>query len=64
MISKQEHELNYVLKIYNKRQTQDNRDALCSALDAFQKDSSYDTYFFRDGFYNYVDKTSCLNDLE
>jgi len=62
-ISKQEHELNYVLKKYGKRQTQDNRDKLSDALDLFLKDDSYETYF-RDDFYNYVDKNNALSDLE
>ena len=62
-ISKQEHELNYVLKKYEKRQTKENRDKLSNALDLFLKDDSYETYF-RDDFYNYVEKNNALSDLE
>jgi hypothetical protein len=62
-ISKQDHELNYVLKKYGKRQTEDNRGKLSDALDLFLKDDSYETYL-RDDFYNYVDKVDALKDLE
>ncbi len=62
-ISKQEHELNHVLKKYGKRQTQDNRDKLSDKLDIFLKDDSYTTYF-RNDFYDYVDKHDALNSLE
>ncbi len=63
LISKQDHELNYVLKKYEKRQTEDNRSKLSDALDTFQKDKSYETYFRAD-FYNYVEKNDALKDLE
>ncbi len=62
-ISKQDHELNYVLKKYGKRQTQENRDKLGDALDQFLKDDSYSTYL-RNDFYDYVEKNDALNDLE
>ena len=62
-ISKQDHELDYVLKKYGKRQTKDNREKLSDALDTFRKDDSYETYFRAD-FYNYVENNDALNDLE
>ncbi len=62
-ISKQDHELNYVLKKYGKRQTKENREKLSDALDQFRKDDSYKTYF-RDDFYDYVEKNDALKDLE
>ncbi len=62
-ISKQDHELDYVLKKYGKRQTQDNREKLSDALDTFRKDDSYETYLRAD-FYSYVEKNDALSDLE
>jgi hypothetical protein len=62
-ISKQDHELDYVLKKYGKRQTQDNRKKISDALDTFRKDDSYETYLRAD-FYNYVEKNDALSDLE
>ncbi len=63
LISKQEHELNYVLKKYGKRQTEENRDKLSEALDVFLKDDSYETYL-RNDFYDYVEKNNALKDLQ
>lgn len=63
LISKQEHELNYVLKKYGKRQTEENRDKLSEALDVFLKDDSYETYL-RNDFYDYVEKNNALRDLQ
>ena len=62
-ISKQDHELDYVLKKYGKRQTKDNRDKLSDALDLFLKDDSYETYLRAD-FYNHVEKNDALSGLE
>ncbi|MCK5897409.1 MAG: hypothetical protein KAG20_11415 [Cocleimonas sp.] len=63
LISKQDHELNYVLKKYGKRQTEENRNKLSEALDIFLKDDSYETYMRKD-FYDYVDKNNALKDLQ
>lgn len=58
-----EHELNYVLKKYGKRQTQGNRDRLVELLGAFRDDASYAPHK-RDDFYRYVDATKSFDAME
>ncbi len=62
-ISKQDHELNYVLQKYGKRQTKENREKLSDALDAFRDDDDYTTYLRAD-FYKYVEAKDALSGLE
>ena len=62
-IAKDEHELNYVLKKYEKRQTQENRVKFADMLDAFRKDDSYKPHK-RDDFYRYIAATKCFDTLE
>jgi len=62
-ISKDDHELNYVLKKYSKRQTKGNRFSLLESLRAFKNNSGYAPHNRRD-FYRYVDVTGCIEPLE
>ena len=62
-IAKDEHELNYVLKKYGKRQTQENRAKFEEMLDAFRDDAAYEPHKRAD-FYRYIDATSCCDALE
>ena len=63
MISKEEHELNYVLQKFDKRQTIENREILEDALDDFKDDESYAPHN-RESFYDYLESEDVLNDLE
>ncbi|HOJ49725.1 MAG TPA: hypothetical protein PKW55_02835 [Spirochaetota bacterium] len=63
LVSKEEHELNYVLKKYNKRQTKENREKLVESLDNFNKDSNYKPHN-RENFYKYIEEKGILSTLE
>ena len=63
MISKEEHELNYVLKAWEKRQTQKNRDMLAKSLDEFKADSSLSPHN-RENFYKYTTSKKIKGKLE
>jgi len=62
-ISKEKHELDYVLKKWEKRTTQANRDILSNALDEFRKDPANSPYT-RDIFYSWAEKTALKPKLE
>jgi len=62
-ISKEKHELDYVLRKWNKRTTQSNRDLLIQALDAFNADASLEPHK-REQFYGYAASTGLKNRLE
>lgn len=53
MISKEEHELNYLLKKWGKKQSIENREKLSKKLDEFNADPNYRTHN-REDFYRYV----------
>ena len=53
LISKEEHELNYLLKKWNKIQSNSNRKKLSTKLDEFNADSNYRTHN-REDFYRYI----------
>lgn len=53
MISKEEHELNYVLRKWGKKQSISNRQKLIKKLDEFNADPNYRTHC-REDFYRYV----------
>lgn len=53
MISKEEHELNYLLKKWGKRQSIENRQKLTKKLDEFNDDPNYRTSN-REDFYRYI----------
>ncbi len=63
MISREEHELNYVLKKYGKKQSQGNRDKMIALLDAFKKDDAYEPHM-REQFYKYIDDKNAFDDME
>ncbi|MCK5686599.1 hypothetical protein KAJ27_20855 [bacterium] len=62
LISKEDHELNYVLKKWDKRQTQENRDYLSKKLDEFNALGKKFGYRknFREDFYKYMDPMSAF----
>lgn len=63
LISTEEHELNYVLKKWEKRQTKENREKLTAALKAFNKDAGYKPHN-RENFYKYADDKKIKKGLE
>ncbi len=62
-ISKEKHELDYVLRKWDKRTTQANRDMLSEALDLFSADAANEP-FTRDLFYAFAEKTGLVAKLE
>jgi hypothetical protein len=63
MISKEPHELNYVLKKFGKRQTATNRDKFEAILDQFRANDSYAPHL-REDFYRYLDDNNAFADME
>jgi len=63
LISKEEHELNYVLKKWDKKQSAENREKLAAALDTFKADENFKPHN-RENFYKYADEKNIKNDLE
>ncbi|HIP69411.1 MAG TPA: 30S ribosomal protein S6 [Chromatiales bacterium] len=63
MISKQPHELNYVLKKYGKRQTAGNRDKFEALLDEFRADEDYKPHL-REDFYRYIEDKNAFEVME
>jgi len=62
-ISQATHELNYVLKKYEKRQTKGNRSLLQRFLSEYREDETYKPHNRR-GFYRYVEETQCFEKME
>ncbi len=63
MISKQDHELNYVLKKYNKRSTAVNRKKFVTLLDEFTEDESYKPHL-REQFYKYLEDKNAFDIMD
>ncbi len=63
MISKQDHELNYVLKKYNKRSTAANRKKFVTLLDEFVEDDAYGPHL-REQFYKYIEDKKAFDIME
>lgn len=63
VISTEDHELNYVLKKYNKRQTAANRANFIDLLDTFKADSDYEPHL-REQFYRYIEDTNAFDNME
>lgn len=63
MISKQPHELNYVLKKYGKRQTTGNRDKFEALLDEFRADEDYKPHL-REDFYRYIEDKNAFDGMD
>ena len=59
----EDHELDYILRKYGKRQTKDNREELRSACKAHKKDKSYKPAN-RESFYKYIADKKVLKKLE
>ena len=53
MISKEEHELNYLLKKWNKKQSIPNREKLVQKIDEFNANPNFKTHN-REEFYIYL----------
>jgi hypothetical protein len=64
LISKQVHELNYLLHKWGKRQTKANRAALIDALDAFGAEVGEPVEHERQAFYAYAERTQLAATLE
>lgn len=62
-ISKEEHELDYVLKKWGKRGTGANRQTLIKALDEFNRDPAYPAHTRKD-FYAWAEGKAFMNALE
>jgi small subunit ribosomal protein S6 len=63
VISTEDHELNYVLKKYNKRQTAGNRAKFVELLDTFKADSEYAPHL-REQFYKYIEDKNAFDAME
>lgn len=63
MISKQPHELNYVLKKYGKRQTVPNREKFEALLDTFRADEDYKPHL-REDFYRYIEDKNAFDAMD
>ncbi|MCF6236962.1 MAG: hypothetical protein L3J70_11435 [Gammaproteobacteria bacterium] len=63
MISKQTHELNYVLKKYEKKQSEANREKMIALLDGFIKFEEYKPHM-RKEFYQYIEDKNAFDDME
>ena len=63
LIAQEDHELNYVLKKYEKRQTKGNRALMRQFLKKFRQEPTYTPHKRRD-FYRYVEATRCFDQLE
>ncbi len=63
MISKQTHELNYVLKKYGKKQSEKNREKMIDLLNGFVKFEEYKPHM-RKEFYQYIEDKNAFDSME
>ena len=63
LISTEEHELNYVLKKWEKKQSIANREVLIDALKKFNADVNYKPHN-RENFYKYADDKKIKGKLD
>ena len=63
LVSTEEHELNYLLQKWNKKQSKDNREELIKIIKAFKKDPDFKPHN-RENFYLYIEKKSILPKLD
>ncbi len=63
MISKQEHELNYVLRKYGKKQSKANREKMIELLDGFVAFDEYKPHM-RKEFYQYIEDKKAFDCME
>ena len=61
-ISKEQHELDYILRKFKKRQTKENRKILKKGIKKYKKDQRYNKHT-KDKFYDYF-KKNIGKDLE
>jgi len=62
-VSTEEHELNYILKKYEKRQSKENREKIVNALKDFKNNPEYKPHN-RERFYSYLEEKEILSNLE
>lgn len=60
LISKEEHELNYLLKKWNKKQSIPNREKLVQKIDEFNANPKFRTHN-REDFYTYLNFIDTLD---
>ena len=63
LVSTEDHEINYLLKKWNKKESKKNREILISELKKFKKDAKYKPHF-RKNFYKYVGDNKIEKKLE
>jgi len=63
VISTEDHELNYVLKKYGKRQTKANREKFIVLLNEFKADADYEPHL-REQFYKYIEDKNAFDIME
>ena len=63
LVSKEDHEMNYILQKWNKKQSKDNRELLVKALEDFKKDEKYKPHN-RESFYKYCEDKKIVKKLE
>jgi len=63
LISSEDHELNYVLKKWGKKQSASNREKLADALKKFKGIAKYQPHN-RESFYKYADDKNVKDKLE
>ncbi len=63
LISTEAHELNYVLKKYNMRQTAGNRDKFIALLDVFKADAAYAPHW-RKEFYQFIEDKNAFDEMD
>jgi|GEM_PF-774994 len=63
LVSSEDHELNYLLQKWSKRQSIENREKLAEALKTFKEDENYKPHN-RENFYKYVDDNNIKDILE
>lgn len=63
LVSKEDHELETILKRYGKRTTEANKDILSEAIDDFKDDEHYSPHN-RENFYLYLETSDYFARLE
>lgn len=63
IISKEDHELNYLLKKWGKKTNSANRKILSDALDGFNDDNSFKVHN-RENFYKFVEQNKIIDSME
>ena len=64
LVSKEDHELEYILRKYDKRTTEGNKELLCDTIDTFKENSEYSPYYHRDLYRFFEDYPTHVDRLE